>query len=572
MSVSAAGLPDFVETRGAFDRPLRIGIMVDSLRVPCWVEQVLNQIVASPHLELALVVQDGTGDRPPSSASLRAWLRRQRAAFPYRLWEWYLRADYRRFRSEGRDPFEVVDITSLAAAADVLVVDPLRTRFVDRFREDDVSRIKAAGLDVLLRFGFRILKGEVLRSARFGIWSLHHDDNRAYRGGPALFWEMYERNPESGSVLQILTEALDGGKVIYRSVGATNFASLHKNRREAYWKAAHFIPRRLEDLWREGWDYLESLETYQERDTYSRRIYRQPTNAQMLRFLANTLTFRAKAKVLQQFDERWVIAFRRRDQPETAFTILNPEAGHFYADPFVAEHALRTYILFEDYAEATRKGAISCVEIDRNGNPGSVQRVLEQNYHLSYPSLFRWRREWWMVPDSGDHGTIEVYRATDFPREWKLEAILLQGVDARDATLVEWNGRWWMFVTICVPGGPRSDELSLFVADTPLGPWHQHPRSPIVSDVRRARSAGAVYCERGSLLRPAQDCSRGYGYAITFNRIDRLTETEYRETPVGSFAPTWCRRLRGTHTINRTDRYEVVDGRLLRLRPFATRW
>jgi hypothetical protein len=566
MDVSIAGVPDIVKTRGAFDRPLRIGIMVDSLRVPRWVEQVLSQIAASPYLELAVVVQDATADKASAPASLRDWLRRQRAAFPYRLWEWYVRADYRRFRADGPDPFEIVDIAPLVANADVLLVDPQRTRFVDRFREADVSRIMAARLDVLLRFGFRILKGDVLRSARFGIWSLHHDDNRAYRGGPALFWEMYERNPESGTVLQILTESLDGGRVIYRSVGATNFASLHKNRREAYWKAAEFIPRRLGDLWREGWDYLESLDTYKEHVTYSRRIFTRPTNAQMLGFLAKTLAFRAKSKVLEQFDERWVIAFRRRDQPDAAFTIVYPQSGHFYADPFVAEHDGRTYILFEDYSDAARKGAISSVEIGRDGKPGDVQPVLEQNYHLSYPSLFQWQRDWWMVPESGDHATVEVYRATDFPREWQREAILLQDVDARDATLVEWNGRWWMFVTICVPGGPRSDELSLFVADTPLGPWHPHPRNPIVSDVRRARSAGALYLDRGSLMRPAQDNSRGYGYAITFNRIDRLTETEYRETPVGSFAPTWCRRLRGTHTINRTERYEVVDGRLLQLR------
>ena len=89
------------------------------------------------------------------------------------------------------------------------------------------------------------------------MWSLHHDDNRSYRGGPALFWEIYERNPESGTILQILTDALDGGKVLYRSIAATNFASLYKNRRATYWKSAEFMMRRLADLHREGWDYLQ---------------------------------------------------------------------------------------------------------------------------------------------------------------------------------------------------------------------------------------------------------------------------------------------------------------------------
>src|SRR4029077_15135391 len=135
---------------------------------------------------------------------------------------------------------------------------------VDRFADADVERVKAANLDVMLRFGFRIIKGGILAAPRFGVWSLHHDDNRSYRGGPALFWEMYEGNALSGTVLQVLTEQLDGGRVIYRSIAATQFASLYKNRQETYWKSAAIVTRRLGDLWREGWDYLAALETYRE--------------------------------------------------------------------------------------------------------------------------------------------------------------------------------------------------------------------------------------------------------------------------------------------------------------------
>jgi hypothetical protein len=553
--------------RPAFDRPLRIGVMLDSTTVPRWIEKVLRDIATAPHLDLSLVVVDASAAAPPRrSETWREWLRRQRAAFPYRAWEWYLDADYRRFKTEGEDPFATVDATPLLEGAAIDRVAPVRTKFVDRFRDEDVARIKQAGLDVMLRFGFRIIKGGILGVATFGVWSLHHDDNRAYRGGPALFWEMYERNPESGSVLQVLTEALDGGKVIYRSLGATNFASLHKNRREAYWKAAEFMPRRLTDLWREGWSYLESLETFDEPDTYARGIYRRPTNGVMVQFLAQTLVHRARMKALQQLDDRWVVAYRLRDRKSAPITIVEPPRGRFYADPFLGEDRGRTFLFIEDFVEATGRGLISALEIRGDGTHGDVEPVLEREYHLSYPSIFRWKREWWMVPETGDRRAVELYRAADFPRGWTLERVLLDGVDARDATLVEWNGRWWMFVTICVAGGPRADELSLFYADTPLGPWRPHPRNPIVSDVRRARSAGALYVERGALVRPAQNCSRGYGYAVTLNRIDRVTEREYRETPIAALPPTWHPRVRATHTVARTPSVEAFDGRLLRWR------
>jgi len=245
----------------AFDRPLRIGVMLDSLTAPLWVAKILQDIAAAPFLTLSLVVVDATEQQSPP-ATWREWFGRQRAAAPYRLWEWYQAADYERFRREGADPFETTDVTPLVREADLLRVEPLRVRFVDRFRPEDVQQVRDAHLDVMLRFGFRIVKGEILEAAPYGMWSLHHDDNRSYRGGPALFWEVFERNPESGTVLQILTDALDGGKVLYRSIGPTNFASVYKNRRATYWKSAEFMMRRLADLHREGWAALQALDTY----------------------------------------------------------------------------------------------------------------------------------------------------------------------------------------------------------------------------------------------------------------------------------------------------------------------
>jgi len=215
----------------AFDRPLRIGVLLDSLTPPRWVAKILGDIVGAPYLTLSLVVVDASNGEDRHGRSWREWLLRQRAALPFRLWEWYQAADYKRFRSEGTDPFEAVDVASVVSGAPLLRVVPERRRFVDRFRADDVERVRDASVDVLLRFGFRIVKGDILHAARYGMWSLHHGDNRAYRGGPALFWEVYERNPESGVILQVLTDSLDGGRVLYRSIGSTELGSVYKNRR-----------------------------------------------------------------------------------------------------------------------------------------------------------------------------------------------------------------------------------------------------------------------------------------------------------------------------------------------------
>jgi hypothetical protein len=547
----------------AFDRPLRVGVLLDSLTAPRWVAKILQDVEAAPFLTLSLVIVDATA-KPSPPATWREWLARQRAAAPHRLWEWYQAADYRRFRGEGADPFESTDVTPLVRGADLLRAEPVRKGFVDRFRPQEVQQVRDAHLDVMLRFGFRIVKGEILDAAQFGIWSLHHDDNRSYRGGPALFWEIYERNPESGTILQVLTEALDGGRVLYRTIGATNFASLYKNRRATYWKTAELMMRRLADLHRDGWASLQALDTYSEPNTYARGIYRRPTNRQMLRFLAKTYGYRLRQKVLSPLDEQWVLAFRPRGSDDR-FTIVHPPADRFYADPFLAEHEGRTFVFFEDYSYAEGKGTIACAELRASGI-GEPRTVIAGPDHLSYPSLFQWRGDWFMLPETGARRRVEIWRARQFPHEWALETVALDGVDACDATVWQHDGRWWMFVTLCVAGGPRADEVSLYYADTPLGPWLPHRANPVVSDAAHARPAGALYRDGEAIIRPSQDARGGYGQAITLNRIDHLTPREYRETRVGSIQPTWHPRVRGTHTIARSSQFEVVDGRLLRFR------
>ena len=92
--------------------------------------------------------------------------------------------------------------------------------------EEDILKIKHYNLDVLIRFGFKILRGDILKAAKYGIWSYHHGDNDLNRGGPAGFWEVIEHWDITGSTLQILSEDLDGGKILYKSFSMTDRRSI----------------------------------------------------------------------------------------------------------------------------------------------------------------------------------------------------------------------------------------------------------------------------------------------------------------------------------------------------------
>lgn len=561
-----------MQARDDYSAPkLRIGIMLNSLTSTRWVAKIVADIQESSFARVALIVQNSA----PRTSPNKSWWQRLKTYWTHSLFERYGRWDRQRHRAE-LDAFEEVDLTGLLKNASILSVQPIPKGFVDRFAQEDIARIREAKLDVLFRFGFRIIRGEILSCAKHGVWSFHHADNREYRGAPPGFWEMYEGNPITGSILQVLTEALDGGRVIYRSLSATDFGSLYLTLNPLYWKTSEFAMRRLRDLYRYGWGYIESLDVFSEADSYKKGIYRTPPTPVMLRFLARLAIrkiYRRCRSLLFGERTQWFMAYRRRNAAHSALTdragfrVVPWPRGRFYADPFLLKRDGKTYLFFEDFEFQKNRAAISYLEIDNQGQLSAPQRVLDNAYHMSYPFLFESRGIVYMIPETRARKTIELYRAKEFPRNWELVKIIANDVLAVDSTVFEHSGKLWLFTNIAVPGGSTFDELHLFYSDSLEGEWTPHPKNPIVSDVRRARPAGALFFEGGRLIRPGQDCSLRYGYALTFNEVEVLSESEYKEKPYSRIEPDWCPGSICTHTYNRTEEFEVLDGMKLRRYP-----
>ncbi len=547
-------------------RPLRVGVMLNQLDDFAWIRRVLADIRDSGFASVVLAVLNDS-DKPPPKSRLLRFVNGEMNLGRELYWRYSLLDA--RVNDRHHDAFRLVDLRPALGDADVMPVRPIARKFVHRFADADIAAIRSYDLDVMIRFGFNIIRGDILNVARHGVWSYHHGDNNAYRGGPALFWEIYEGNPLSGTILQVLTDELDGGKVIYRSFAATiDSIWLSNNREETYWKTTAFVIRCLRRLQRGGG---AGLPGEAEPSAYKRKIYRQPANREMSSFL-----LRAAGRVLRgkwrnlSGSNQWLIGYRSEPSKflansETAdlggFTPIVPPKKRSFADPFIFHHDGRDYVFIEDLDETTGRGRIAVMTIGDDGRPGPPEPALERDYHLSYPFLFAWRGDVYMLPETAATRSLQLFRATRFPYDWELHSEPMRGYPMVDATLHEQDGRWYMFVNVSERGGSLDDELFLFFADTPLGPWQPHPLNPIKSDVRSARPAGRLFRRQGKLIRPAQDCSTSYGAAINLCEVEVLSETDYRERIVERLEPSWRPGLDGCHTLSFSDRMEFIDGK-----------
>ncbi len=85
-------------------------------------------------------------------------------------------------------------------------------------------------------------------------------------------------------------------------------------------------------------------------------------------------------------------------------------------------------------------------------------------------------------------------------------------------------------------------------------------------DRASARPAGHVVTVGGRLLRSVQDCSHGYGMALSIAEIVRLDEEAFEQRIVAHVAPGGRWPGRKLHTLNRRGTLEVIDGSVIRPR------
>jgi hypothetical protein len=223
-------------------------------------------------------------------------------------------------------------------------------------------------------------------------------------------------------------------------------------------------------------------------------------------------------------------AARVRNPVLTAAAVTDVPA-RFVADPFLVQHGGRWLLFFEIMPQDSREGVIGLAESSDALTWSYRGVVLREPFHLSYPHVFAWRGEYYMTPETLEPAQIRLYRAIRFPDRWEHVADLVPGQHA-DPTVFQAGDAWWMFS--CAPPNDHST-LRLYRSDSPMGPWVEHPRSPIITnDKRIARPAGRVIAWDGDHLRFTQDCEAYYGVRVRAFRIRQLTGTEYQEEAASS--------------------------------------
>lgn len=147
----------------------------------------------------------------------------------------------------------------------------------------------------------------------------------------------------------------------------------------------------------------------------------------------------------------------------------------FFADPFILSiNDSSIEVLVEDFPYFDKIGMISLLKIDRKSYELLDRKViLKQPYHMSYPFIQRKKDGSinWVAPEASMSG--ELYRYSYNPDAKRLEEqVQLVNEPLLDSTIVEFQGRYWLFCT--KRGADSNSKLYIYYSSAPEGPWKSH--------------------------------------------------------------------------------------------------
>ncbi len=197
----------------------------------------------------------------------------------------------------------------------------------------------------------------------------------------------------------------------------------------------------------------------------------------------------------------------------------------FVADPFMIQVDGLYYMFFEALNLDTNTGDIGCA-VSEDGKKWTYRKiVLDEAFHLSYPSVFQWNGDYYMIPESYEDNSVRLYRAVSFPDSWEYLGNLLEGAEYVDPTTFFYNDQWWMFTTRL-----GNQVLHLYYSDSLESGWQAHPMNPLIENNSNiARPAGKVFEFENRLFRLVQDDYPYYGMQVYAFEIMDLSTTSYRE-------------------------------------------
>ena len=187
---------------------------------------------------------------------------------------------------------------------------------------------------------------------------------------------------------------------------------------------------------------------------------------------------------------------------------------------------------------------------------------MTKDYHLSYPSIFNYKDDLFMIPETHQNYRLEIYRCVSFPNDWELYSTAFEGEQIVDCNFFEDSlNNKWLFLNKKSPNTDGCSDLYIYLIDSlSLNKIIPHNENPVITNSLKARNAGPIFKHLGKIYRPSQINSNAiYGRGLNVNEIIHLDIDNYEEKTIQKCLPFFKKNIQGIHHLHQYDGTFVTD-------------
>lgn len=244
----------------------------------------------------------------------------------------------------------------------------------------------------------------------------------------------------------------------------------------------------------------------------------------------------------------WNIAWKLIRE-EQIYHILENPVGYWLADALLFEEKNIQYLFVEAYEIKEKIGRIGILTY--NGNKFiDFKVIMKENYHLSYPYVFKHMDKIYMIPESCENASVDIYEAKKFPEKWEKIHTILKGCFV-DTSVYQIDDKNFLLYTYNV----RKKILYLYMLD------FQSFKLNLISEYNDSdgilRNGGKIVLDEQEILRPVQFNNFIYGqYLRIVTYPDNILRYKIIPEKIDIDNKNKYRRL---HTYSRTNVIEAID-------------
>lgn len=281
-------------------------------------------------------------------------------------------------------------------------------------------------------------------------------------------------------------------------------------------------------------------------------------------------------------DDIYTIAIRKKtdfslfEGDFSPFTAIPYSKKYWYADPILIANESGTYLFAEAYDRKNSIGHISVAAISNEGEIGELKIIISEPYHMSFPSVFEWRKEYYMIPETCKNGSINLYKAEKFPNDWRLVKSWQVGKKFVDSVLIGTSESSLQFLASEVD--PENLLRCRYAMYSLVGLDDINSCSLVMdksyNDRQKFnyddRNAGAIIQVKDGQILPTQSSTTTeYGVSLFFRNKQKLAKDNSPEIKPKDIRISGIneKKFLGVHSYAQNDQFEIIDMRYLKYCP-----